>query len=179
MKKIFIIIIAFLLCSCNNNTSARNEVYNYLDDFKNLNSNVKEEVEYIINSNVDYTLEQKKLYKDILYREYKSLKYDVISEEYDGDKALIKVNINVIDLNKAEEESLDYLSENLKEFYNEENIFDNEKYLSYKLNLMKKTTKSVDYEIIFYLEFRNGKWHLEQPTDSDLEKIHGIYKEEN
>ena len=43
------------------------------------------------------------------------MKFDILKEEYDEDKALITVNVNVYDLSKAEESALEYLKENLKE----------------------------------------------------------------
>ena len=119
------------------------------------------------------------MYKKILLKQYKNLKYTILTEEYDNDKALISVNINVYDLNKAEENSLDYLSKNLKEFYNEDNIFDNSKYIDYKLNLMYESNDRVDYTIVFLLKKNKNTWILEQPTDEDLEKIHGIYQSDN
>ena len=100
----------------------------------------------------------------------------ILSEEYDNDKALITVNINVYDLSKAEEEATNYLSTHLKDFYDENNIFNNEKYINYKLNLMYNTNERIDYSIVFFLNKKKNNWILEQPTDSDLEKIHGIYK---
>ena len=176
MKKIILVVIVFLICGCNNKKSASIVVKEYLDEFIHLKGNVKNEINNVIDNNKEFNNDQKKLYKDIIIRGYKSLRYDIVSEEYDADKALITVNINVYDLNKAEEEALSYLSENLKEFYDENNNFDNEKYISYKLNLMKKTESRIDYEVIFFLTRKNNKWILEQPNDSDLEKIHGIYK---
>ena len=177
MKKIGISIIAvLLLLGCSKNSSASFAVEKYLNSFINLDKEVKDEINTAL-KNSEYKNDNEEIYKKILTRQYKDLKYDIYKEEYDGNKALIYVNINVYDLRKAEEESLEYLSEHLEDFYDSNNIFNNDKYISYKLDLMSKTKLRVDYEIIFYLEKSKGNWILSQPTDNDLEKIHGIYHE--
>ncbi len=175
MKKIFFLFIIVLLTGCKNNISASSVVTNYLNSYKALDKTIDKEIDAALDNIDEYNIKQKNTYKSILKRQYKSLEYDILKEEYDENKVLITVNINVYDLNKAEEEAIDYLSENLNLFYDSNNNFDNEKYLSYKLDLMKKTNNRIDYEIIFYLEKIKGKWVLEQPTESDLEKISGTY----
>ena len=166
-----------MLCGCIKEESAVDKVKKYLNSYQNLSSNVIKDIDKVINENKEFNDAHKILYKDILLDQYRSLKYSVLSEEYDDDKALIKVNITVRDLNKAEDNSLDYLSKNLKDFYNEDNTFNREKYITKKLELMKEVNETKDYEINFYLYKKNNKWILEQPSDDDLEKIHGIYKE--
>ena len=42
---------------------------------------------------------------------------------------------------------------------------------------MSKTNIKVNYDILFTLRKKNNNWILDQPTESDLEKIHGLYKE--
>lgn len=177
MKKVLIVAIALLLSGCLNKTTAADVVEDYLNEFQSLNHNVKKEISNTIDSNDAYSESQKEIYKDILYKQYKALEYEIISEEYDDEKALVKVNISVINLHEAEEDALNYLSENMGLFYNSDNEFDKEKYLTYKLSLMKDATNKVDYEIIFYLTYKDRKWILENPTEDDLLKINGIYGE--
>lgn len=175
MKKIVIIFIMVFLVGCTQNKNCPEIVKDYLKEYQNLSSNVTKNLNKVIDENIEFNEAHKALYKKILLRQYQSLKFDILSEEYDSNKALIKVNINVIDLKKAEEDAVQDLSKNLKDFYNEKNEFDNEKYISHKLNLMMDESSRIDYEIIFYLHKEKGKWVLEQPNDDDLSKIHGIY----
>lgn len=177
MKKIIIITFVIFIVGCSKTKTANDVVSEYLKSFHNVDSSIKDEINDALDKNDDYTKDHKKKYKEILLRQYKDLKFDILKEEYDEDSALITVDINVYDLNKAEEEALEYLKENLSDFYDETNKFDNNKYLSYKLDLMKKTDYRIDYEIIFYLRKQKGKWIMEQPTEGDLEKISGTYKE--
>lgn len=180
MKKIIVIILAlFIVSGCKGKVLASDVVKEYLDNYIKLSSNIKNSLNNIIDSNDEFNEENKKMYKKIFIKQYKDLKYTILSEEYDKDKALITVNINVYDLAKAEEEATNYLSTHLKDFYDEENKFNNEKYISYKLDLMYNSNERIDYNVIFFLNKKKNKWILEQPTDSDLEKIHGIYKDIN
>ena len=177
MKKIIIFVLVLFLLGCSKNKTANVVVIEYLNDIKNVGSNIKGEIDDALDKNDDFIKEHKTKYREILIRQYKNLKYDILKEEYDNNGAIITVNINVFDLNRAEDEALEYLKDNLNDFYDETSKFDNNKYLSYKLDLMKKTNYRIDYEIVFYLKKQNKKWIMEQPTESDLEKISGTYKE--
>lgn len=180
MKKILaIILLSFLLLGCSKNSSASLEVKKYLDNYRNLSKNVTSNLDKVIDENDEFNTDNKKMYKKLLLKQYKNLKYTILTEDYDDDKALITVNIEVYDLNKSEEEAENYLAKNLKEFYNDKNEFDNTKYINYKLKLIYDSSSKVNYNIVFLLKQKNNEWVLEQPTDEDLEKIHGIYKNNN
>lgn len=180
MKKVIVIVIALILISgCSNKMIAKDVVKDYLDGYINLSKDVKNSLDKTIKENKEFSNSNQAMYKKILLKQYKDLKYVILNEEYDGDKALITVNINVYDLNKAEENAENYLSTNLKEFYDDSNKFDNQKYVDFKLNLMYEANERVDYTVVFFLNRVNNKWVLEQPTDEDLEKIHGIYISNN
>lgn len=179
MKKVIVIVIVLLISGCSSNIMAKDVVKDYLDGYINLSKDVKNSLDKTIKENKEFNDINKDMYKKILLKQYKDLKYVILNEEYDGDKALITVNINVYDLNKAEENAEDYLSTNLKEFYDDKNKFDNQKYIDFKLNLMYDASERIDYTVVFFLNRVNKKWVLEQPTDEDLEKIHGIYISNN
>lgn len=176
MKKIFLLAIVLFLVACQSKVDAKKTLINYLNLYTTLDKSIKDEIDDVINQNDAFNKKHKQVYKDILYRQYKDMKFDILKEEYTQDKALITVNVNVYDLLKAEDDSLVYLSDHMSEFYDENQVFSNEKYISYKLDLMSKTEYRIDYEIIFYLTYEKGTWKVEQPTDSDLEKIHGIFQ---
>lgn len=179
MRKLFIIIVSvFILTGCNKQKSAVDEVKDYLNEYTSLSSSVKKSLNNVILNRKEFNEENKKMYKKIFLKQYKDLNYTILNEEYDGNKALITVNVSVYDLNKAEERAVDYLSKNLHEFYNEKNVFDNAKYIDYKLKLMYEIEDRINYNIVFFLNYKNKKWVLEQPTEDDLEKIHGIYIEQ-
>ena len=47
-----------------------------------------------------------------------------------------------------------------------------------KLNLMKNVTNKVEYTIVFSVEEKDGEFVVLQPSEVDLEKIHGVYNAE-
>ena len=157
-KIIAIILLVFLLTSCYKKISAASVVDDYLKQYVNLSKDVLKSLDETIDNHEEFKDKHKKLYKKILRKQYQNLKYTILSEDYDTDKALITVNINVYDFNKIDEQATNYLSKNLNEFYNDENEFDNDLYIDYKLNLMYKAEGRIDYTIVFLLENKNNKW---------------------
>ena len=52
--------------------------------------------------------------------------------------------------------------------------------MNYKLDKMKKTTDTVDYNIIFNVtKDDKGNYKVTDLSNSDLEKIHGVYNYDN
>ena len=51
--------------------------------------------------------------------------------------------------------------------------------IDYKLDTMKKYDKTVTYSIEFKVKKENNKWQVEDLSDTDVEKIHGIYDYSN
>lgn len=184
MKKILLSIIAFISClllvgcSCMNNT-AKDEVEKFLDQYRNLSSSVLTDLESVIEKE-NLTDEQKEVYRDILKKQYSDLKYEVIDETYNGDTAVVKTKITVYNLYEAQSSASSYLNSHMDEFKDEDGKYDNDLYLDYKLKQMKEVTDTVEYTIDFNVEKDdNGNWKVTNLSDTDLEKIHGIYNYDN
>lgn len=177
MKKILLLlVVVFLLNGCGKNT-ARMATENYLKKYKTLNSEVLVDMENIIKKeNLTTELEDK--YREVLKKQYKDLSYEIIEEEYDDDVSYVTVKIDVYDLYKAERDADIYLENNKEEFYDENELYDINKFLNYKLDRMKETTSRIKYTIVFTITKENDKYVVEQPTENDLKKIHGIYNYE-
>ena len=60
-------------------------------------------------------------------------------------------------------------------FNDETGIYDVNKYLNYKLERMQMVTDRVEYIITFTVIKEDGEYVVSQPTEIDLQKIHGIY----
>lgn len=174
MKKICsLILIVLFLAGCGEN-SARGAVEGYLKKYKTLDSEVLVDLEEVVESE-DLNEKQKEKYRDILKKQYKDLSYEIVEEEYDNDLDYITVKITVYDLYKAQEDASIYLENNPDEFNKDNGTYDKDKYLDYKLDKMKNTTQRVDYTIVFTVTKENDKYVVEQPTENDLLKIHGVY----
>lgn len=176
MKKVLLIIMSVFLMGCMNN-KATDAVKNYLDQYRNLGDNVVADLDELTDKQT-LSDDQKKDYKDLMKKQYKDLKYEIVEETYDGDNAKVTAKITVYDLYKVQEDADVYMRGHMEEFYDENKVYDNTKYLDYKLKKMKENTETVSYTIVFDVKKIDKKWTVVQPTEDDIEKIHGIYNYE-
>ena len=177
MKKILLMVVAaFFLIGCMD-SKASDAVENYLNQYRNLSDSVITDLDELT---MDQNLseDQRGTYTDIMKKQYQDLQYEIVEEEYNGDKAKVTAKITVYDLYKVQEDADNYMNDNMKEFYDENDVYDNDKYLEYKLKQMKDNTKTVSYTVTFNLLKKDNKWIVEQPDEETLEKIHGIYNYE-
>ena len=123
-------------------------------------------------------------YKNILRyilrkHQYQDLKYEIVSEKYDGDNATVEAKITVYDLYKVQKDANNYLTNNGDEF-KENGVYSNDLFMNYKLDKMKKVTDTIDYNIIFnVIKDDKGNYKVNDLSNSDLEKIHGVYNYDN
>ena len=178
MKKKFILLISiFLITGCNDmmNTPTR-RVEEYLGKYQILDSSVLTELDNVVD-NSDYSDDYKEEYKELMIKQYQNLSYKIKNEQTDGDTASVIVELEVFDYNNALEEAEDYIDEHSLEFESDAKESSEEKIDHYKINAMKEVTDKASYTINFSLVKDNKKWVLEKITDSDLEKIHGLYED--
>ena len=180
--KIFLVMfftISLVGCSCMQMT-ARNRVEEFLDQYRNLSANVLGDLDEVVDSEVDLNEEQKEKYRDVLKKQYSDLEYEIVNENYDGDKAVVEAKITVYDLYKAQRDATVYLNEHSEEFNDEAGNYDSSKFMDYKLELMQKNNDTVEYTINFNLtKDDDGNWQITELSQDDLEKIHGIYNYES
>ncbi len=178
MKKILVLLISiFLITGCNDmmNTPTR-RVEEYLGKYQILDSSVLTELDNVVD-NSDYSDDYKEEYKELMIKQYQNLSYKIKNEQTDGDAANVIVELEVFDYNNALTEAEDYIDEHPSEFESDDNETSEEKIDHYKINTMKEVTDKASYTINFSLVKDNKKWVLEKITDSDLEKIHGLYED--
>jgi len=162
-----------LLTGCGGN-NARGAVESYLKKYRSLDSEVLVDLENTIDKE-NLTEAQREKYRDILKKQYKDLSFEILEEEYDNDVSYVTAKISVYDLYKAQSDASIYLENNQDEFNNDDGVYDPQKYIDYKLDRMKDMTDRVDYTIVFTVTKENDKYVVEQPTENDLLKIHGVY----
>ena len=178
MKKILLLLVSLILVTgCNDmmNTPTR-RVEEYLGKFQILDSTVLTELDEVVD-NSDYSEDYKEEYKELMIKQYQNLSYKIKNEQTDGDTANVIVEIEVFDYNNALSEADDYIDEHESEFASDEDETREEKIDHYKINAMKEVTDKASYTINFSLVKDNKKWVLEKISDSDLEKIHGLYED--
>ena len=180
MKKILNIILSLFIIlaitSCKD--SASKAVIDYLNKYNALDSVVLSDIDDIVDKENITNEDDKKTYIDIFKKQYTDLTYEIESEEYNGDDAIISVKVNVYDLYKVQKEATEYLKDHEEEF-NNNGEYDPNLFLSYKLDKMKNTMDRIDYTIDFYVIKDSKEWKITTLSNSDLEKIHGIYNYES
>ncbi|MGI6324620.1 MAG: hypothetical protein ACOXZS_01580 [Bacilli bacterium] len=177
MKKILsILLLAFLFTGClKMKATPTTEVEDFFAKYQQLDSVVISQLNEVINKDTNLTSNQRKAYRDAIERQYRNLKYEIKEERVDGDVATVTAEIEVFDYHKALTAAQQYLTENPDQFTDEEDVFDESKYFDYKVQQMADTTDKVTYTLDLTLIKQGDKWVLEDLTDTDREKIHGLY----
>lgn len=176
-KVIVGLFLLFFLVGCNNvmNTPTK-EVEKFLGKYQTMDNKVLEQLDGVLVSDITMTSKQKEDYKELMKKQYQNLAYKIKDEVTDGDHAEIVTEIEVYDFAKAIEESDKYLRENNNEFVLEDGTTDEEKFMDYKIKQMKDIKDKVTYTITFTLTKKDDVWTLDDVTDIDRQKIHGIYE---
>ena len=182
MKKISqVIIISVLLvfiAGCGK-VAPRDAVDNFLGEYQNLSPTVIMDLEKVV-SDEELTESQKDKYRSILKREYETLEYFILNEEYNDDIVSLETKISVYNLYKVQKEASDYLQDFPEEFQDSNGNYNQSLFMDYKLDIMANTNEKVEYTIIFLAsKDENGNYEIIDVTESDLEKIHGIYNNTN
>lgn len=177
MKKITLVIMAILvslsLTGCMGAMTPSEKVENLMNRYIKNDPDIVTELDtYIKEQNLSD--EQKERYKKIILNEYATIEYKIKNETIVEDDAKVEVDIIVKDLYKASKDAGDYLVDHVKEFY-ESDVYDENKFINYKLEIMEKSESKKDYTIYIDLVKKEGNWIIEEIDEETLEKIHGIY----
>ncbi len=174
MKKLFIACLCMLsLVGCSigkdmTNTPTK-RVEAYMDGYQKLDSSVLNDLDTLLHD-VEYTVEQKSRYKELMKKHYKDMKYEIKEEKINGDKATVEVEVEVKDYSKVL--SSKEVPDDIKD---EEGNYTDEAYYNYQLNEMEKVEDKVKYTVTFYLTKKDKEWQIDDLNESTLQKIHGIY----
>lgn len=180
MKKIILFLMTLTMvvgCACATN-KASDTVKEYLNKYNNQHETIVAQLDDLVKSE-NLTEEQGEKYKEVMTKQYKDLSYKIVEENYNGDEATVKTKITVYDLYSVQKEAEEYQNNNKNEFIDADGNYDKDKFLNYKLDEMKKTTKTIEYTIDFKVIKKDGVWTLENVSTESLEKIHGIYNYSN
>ena len=195
-----IVCIGFLLiflagCSTSMNTPT-SKVEEFLGKYQKMDDDVSAQLDEVLSKDDTMTAEQKDKYRSILEKQYQNLSYKIENEEINGEEATVDVEIEVLDYatiirdakkyyeehkeeiessNEKEQSDNDNLLEDAVEG-SEEAIENSAAYIDYKLKELQNVSDTTTYNITFYLIKKNGEWQLQNITDLDLQKIHGLYE---
>ena len=215
MEKIIVAFMVILLSACTLGTAVtpRQKVSEFLDKYKNQNTDIISQLEETIETDITNT-DHRDRYKTLMTNQYKNMEYEIIEEIVEEDNAVVEVEITVYDYASAIRNSNDYLNNNPDKFTNEDKAtidtddntennndtdmineenaedettkesdndsgiignYDEDKFMDYKLSQMENVTDTVKYTIEFTLTKVNDEWQLDELSNSDIEKLHGIF----
>ena len=184
ISKILLMVISLsLIVGCGNmmNTPTK-KVEEFLSKYQTLDKDVIDQLDNVIDESESFTDEQREKYHDLMKNQYKNLSYKIKDETEDGDTATVVAEIEVLDYGKAISDADTYLANHRDEFLSTtntdttvENAIDNVKFLTYKIKEMTKVKEKVTYTINFNLTKVDGKWKLNDISDMDRLKLHGLY----
>ena len=146
-----------------------------MSKYQRMDSEVLSQLDSIVSNNKDLTDDQKKDYKNLIERQYQNISYKIKDENTSGENATVTVEVETFDYRSALNKSEEYYENNKKKFQKGDGKIDQEKYWDYKISEMKKTEDKIKNEIIFTLHKENDKWILDDISDSDRQKLHGLY----
>jgi len=172
MKKImFPILLAILfVIGCENTMNTPTmKIENFFSKYQKMDKEVLEELDYLLEKEKDMTAKQKEKYKSLLERQYQNLSYKITNEEIIKNKAVVDIEVEVLNYRDA--------INNAKEYYltYPEQFLTEEEYLDYKLEEISKVQGLIKYKMIINLEKKNNIWEIEDLTNEDRQKIHGLY----
>ena len=179
MKKILTIFFVILLSACSlmGTNSPKERVRELLDKYKNQDLTIVSELDDIISS--EYTGKYKDRYKDLMLNQYKNLEYKITDEIIDGDTAVVSADITVYNYGNMLDASNEYLREHEEEFYKDDETkeIDNNKFLEYKLDQLEEVKDRKTYTVEFTLTKEDKEWKLDNLSNTNISKIHGLYIE--
>lgn len=202
MKNIGKVVLGFgflllFLAGCGNmaNTPTQ-KVEEFLGKYQTMDEDVITQLKQVLSDDKTMNDEQKDKYRALMEKQYQNLSYKIENEDIDGDKATVDVEVEVLDYATTINKSKKYYEEHKDEIEkeNQEDKKDNDNviedagddletavkessaYINYKLKELESVSDTTTYTITFYLNKENGDWKLQDISDSDRQKLHGLYE---
>lgn len=179
MKKILIGFFIFLLSACSlmGMNTPKEKVKELLDKYKNQDSTIITQLDDTISS--EYKGDYKDRYKKLMINQYKNMEYKITDEIIDGNTAVVTADVTVYNYGSMIDNANEYLREHEEEFYKDEEKkeIDDDKFLDYKLDLLEEVDDKKTYTIEFTLTKEDNEWKLDDLSNDNISKIHGIYYE--
>lgn len=197
MKKIFgVLLLSILfLTGCGNSLNTpTGAVEEYLKRYQNLDDQVLAQLDKVIDSDVSMSDEQKDDYRELMINQYKNFSYKIVNEIDTGDEAEVEVELEVLDYASSIGESRTYFKNHQDEFKSEAEPTDDKdddevvggvvgksideisSFIDYKIKNMKTVTNKSKTTITFYLNKIDNEWVVEDLSDNDIQKLHGLYE---
>ena len=177
MKKIIVVLFSMVfLVGCSNlmNTPTKKVEY-LLSKYQKNDEEVIKQLDSSLISDSVLTMEQKDRYKKIMERQYKDLMYKVKNEAIDGKTAVVEVEVEVYDYAKAVSEIENKLVNNADLYKDSTGEISTTLYNDDKLKSLEDVKDRTKYTINFTLSKIDEEWVVDDLTETERMKIHGLY----
>ena len=150
MKKIFLfvlVVLCMITCACSlNDNKPEDAVETLFERYRTKDDSIIEQLKEVITAE-KLMDKQKEEYQNLMEKQYDSLGYVIKDVKENENDAVATVEITVLNyhdaINKAELE----LKDNPEKFNDENNNFSEEKYMDYKIDLIKKVDDTTTYTL--------------------------------
>ena len=178
MKKILILFMAVFIfagCSCSlDDTNPEEAVDTFFEKYRNKDEGVITQLIDTI-TNEELMDEQQDDYRALMEKQYDQFAYVVQDVEVDEDNATSTVELTVLDYKSAQLKAEEELKNNPEKFNDESGNFSEQKYIDYKIEEMNNVTDTTTHTLEISLVKEAGMWKVEQLSNEDISKIHGLY----
>ena len=177
-KALGLLILPLLLitgCGTDMASTPTKEVEKFLSSYQTLEQKVLDDLDDVVKEEELFNTEEREKYRDLMKKHYQDLTYEIKDERVDGDEATVTAEVTVTDYSKIMRDAEKYRDEHKEEFQDENGEDSDVKFIDYRLEKMKEAKEKVKYTIDFHVHKEDGKWQLEDLSDTDFDKIHGIY----
>ena len=191
----FILLLVIVGCS-NNMSTPTNKVEEFLGKYQSMDEDVLKQLDQVIKDDDTMNDDQKDKYKALMEKQYQNLSYKIENEDIEGNSATVDVEIEVLDYATTSSKAQEYYNEHKEEIEekykdkNEDNdnsledagddvlqaVEESAAYINYKLEELETANDTVTYDMTFYLTKEDGEWILQDISDLDRKKLHGLYE---
>ena len=196
-KIIFIGLLLLLVAGCSNSMSTpTNKVEEFLGKYQSMDEDVLVQLDQVIDKDDTMNDDQKDKYKALMEKQYQNLSYKIENEDVEGDRATVDVEIEVLDYVTTISKEKEYYNghkDEIEDKYKEkkedndnalddaiddigEAVEESAAYINYKLEELETANDTVTYTMTFYLTKEDGEWVLQDISDLDRKKLHGLYE---
>ena len=190
-KIIFIGLLLLLVAGCSNSMSTpTNKVEEFLGKYQSMDEDVLVQLDQVIDKDDTMNDDQKDKYKALMEKQYQNLSYKIENEDIEGDRATVDVEIEVLDYVTTIYKAQEYYNEDKYKEKKEDNdnalddaiddigeaVEESAAYINYKLEELETANDTVTYTMTFYLTKEDGEWVLQDISDLDRKKLHGLYE---